>query len=298
MTKNNNSKFNEQYIKIEMDNPKYPIELLALKNPPKQLHCIGNVDLLYGHKFAIVGSRKFSTYGRRITRDMSNFLSKSGITIISGLAMGIDAIAHENSVENIGSTIAVLGCGLDSIYPSSNKNIRKKIEEYGLVITEYDFGTKPSKWTFPQRNRIIAALSEKIIVTEAGNNSGACITAELGVELGKEVYTFAHNIYSQHGIGSNKLIKDGITPLFSIDEILKDYTMVNFSQINHIETASSKISDEELAILNYIQLNGETTCDSISQKLNISIDKVSSITTILELKGLIENYLGRIFAIK
>jgi DNA processing protein len=172
---------------------------------------------------AIVGTRRMSKYGEKITRIFSSELSKNGICIVSGLAKGIDTIAHENSCNNEGKTIAVLGSGFNHIYPKENNSLYKKIvEDGGLVISEYSPETSPEAQNFPKRNRIISGLSFGTIVVEAPLRSGALITADLALEQGKEVYCVPGNIDSFRSAGTNLLIKQGAKPAISFKDVLED----------------------------------------------------------------------------
>jgi len=183
----------------------YPSELLDLKKPPLVLFYRGNLNLLSKDKIAIVGSRMPSDYAKKVTKDLIVSLDKKKVTV-SGLAKGIDAIVHENSLDR---TIAVLGCGIDYVYPKCNKILYKMIEDQGLIISEYPFDEKPQKYYFPFRNRIVAALSTKIIVTAASCNSGTMITVNEGLELNRDIYTFPYSIYDKNGEGCNNLIQQG-----------------------------------------------------------------------------------------
>ena len=179
---------------------------------------------------AIVGTRDCTKYGENISFKFSEELTQKGFNIISGLALGIDTYAHLGNVQinlnnrktkNIGKTIAVLGCGINELYPKQNKMLAKQILKIGgCIISEYPSGTKPNKVNFPQRNRIISGLAEAVVVVEAGERSGAIITANLALEQGKEIFAVPGDITKKQSIGTNKLIKDGAYMITSIDDIL------------------------------------------------------------------------------
>lgn len=170
---------------------------------------------------AIVGARDASDYGRRISKKLSSDLSKRGVTIISGLAKGIDSCAHEGAYDKIGKTIAVLGCGIDIIYPKENEELYKNIiRSGGLIISEFPLGTKPEKDNFPKRNRLISGLSNGVVVVEAKAKSGALITVDCALEQGKNVFAVPGNIGSIYSEGTNNLIKDGAIPVTSYEDIL------------------------------------------------------------------------------
>ena len=208
-------------IKIDMNSKYYPERLRNIDNPPKQLYCLGNLELLnYEKNIAIIGSRYCSYYGERVTKDFSFNLAKENVAIVSGLAKGIDSFAHIGALNAKGKTIAVLGSGLDNIYPKENINLAHSIiKNNGLVITEYPLGTLPLKQNFPARNRIISGLSDKILVTEARKNSGTNITVNFALEQGKDIFVIPGNIYSKTSDGTNFMISEGAIPVVSYKEI-------------------------------------------------------------------------------
>lgn len=199
----------------------YPKKLNYIRNKPIVLYMKGNTNNINGESAAIVGSRNCSIYGRKNASYFSYELAKRNVNIISGLAKGIDTIAHSSSLKAKGKTIAVIGNGIDNIYPKENFKLAEKIlENNGLIISEYIVGTKPEKQNFPRRNRIISGISDSIIVVEASNKSGALITANYGADQGKEVWAIPGNIYSYNSIGTNNLIKDGANVLTNINDII------------------------------------------------------------------------------
>ncbi len=205
---------------IRFDDKEYPEKLRKLYNPPKQLYCLGNISLLNNLSIAIIGCRNASPYGLKISKIFSDGLSKKGITIVSGFAHGIDSEAHINSLNNIGKTIAVLGCGLDIIYPKDNKELYSQIlKADGLIVTEFPLGTKPLKENFPIRNRIVSGLADAIIIVEAKRRSGTMITVDYALEQGKDIYAVPGNIDSLNSEGTNELIKNGAIPITNYLEI-------------------------------------------------------------------------------
>ena len=211
----------------------YPQQLKNLYDAPIVIYAIGNCRILNSkNKIAVIGARKASNYGINIARQIGIFLSKNNIHTISGLALGIDVNSHlgvlkENSLNSAsGRAIAVIGNGLDNIYPYQNKEIAEKIiNSGGCIISEYIIGTKPLKNNFPARNRIISALADKLIVVEAENEkSGTMITVDFSLELGKEIYVVPGNINSKMSVGTNKLIKDGAKIITVFNDIIdEDY---------------------------------------------------------------------------
>lgn len=210
---------------INIESKEYPIELKRIYNPPLKLYVLGNKELLHQKAIAIVGSRNATEYGKKVALQFSNNLSTKGINIISGLAIGIDSYAHLGVLQssNKGNTIAVLGSGLDKIYPKQNIELARNIlKNGGCIITEYPLGTKPDKSHFPQRNRIISGLSKGTLIVEATTNSGAIITADFTLEQGKEVFVIPGNIYNINSIGTNNLIKQGAKLVTNYEEILEE----------------------------------------------------------------------------
>lgn len=204
---------------ISIKDSKYPSSLRKISEPPYVIFYKGNIDLLNKRRVAIVGSRKNSIYGERATRVIAKELAKNDICIVSGGALGIDTVAHDETLKNNGDTIAVLGCGIDIVYPYRNKNLFKTIEEKGLMISEFLPGTKPYSYNFPRRNRIISGLSEIIVVTEATKKSGSLITVNCALDQGKEVIVVPQSIFSESGYGANLLIKDGANLYTSMEDL-------------------------------------------------------------------------------
>lgn len=210
-------------IKINMNSKYYPERLKNIDDAPKELYCLGNLELLnYKNNIAMIGSRNCSSYGERAAKDFAYNLAKEDICIVSGLAKGIDSFSHIGALNAKGKTIAVLGSGLDNIYPKENmKLVESIIKNNGLVISEYPLGTKPLKQHFPARNRIISGLSDSILVVEARKNSGTNITVDFALEQGKDVFVIPGNIYSKTSDGTNFLITEGAIPVLSYKDILK-----------------------------------------------------------------------------
>lgn len=208
---------------ISIKNNEYPNQLKNIYDPPAKLYVLGNRSILNQKNFAIVGSRKATEYGKKVAMQISKELSENGLNIVSGLAIGIDSYAHLGclQVKDAGKTIAVLGSGLDVIYPKENRKLAEQIiNSGGCIISEYPIGSKIEKNNFPQRNRIISGLSEGILVVEASKKSGALITAEFGIEQGKEVFAVPGDINREQSEGCNLLIKDGANVVTSSQDII------------------------------------------------------------------------------
>lgn len=208
---------------INFKDERYPKLLNSIENKPAFLYIRGNLENLYSDNLAIVGSRNASEYGKCVARKISKELADKNINIVSGLALGIDKYAHLGALDSMyGKTIAVLGTGVSDseVYPLQNKKIFERIlESNGTIISEFRLGTKPEKYNFPLRNRIISGISKKVIVVEATENSGSLITANYALEQGKDIYAVPGNITSKNSIGTNKLIEEGAYILKSIEDI-------------------------------------------------------------------------------
>lgn len=272
----------------------YPAILKEIKNYPKQLYYIGDISILKKRCAAVVGSRNTNRYGRDMAVSVASKLAEKDVAVVSGMARGIDTCAHRGALNANGSTVAVLGCGVDVCYPEENAELKKAIETSGLIISEYPPGTEPRPFRFPQRNRIISGLSEIVIVVQARNDSGALITAELAAEQGREVCAVPGNIDSQYNLGNNKLIKDGATPLVGIGDVLE------VMGLDVIDEAAAKklLSDTEQSIFSILLKHGEMTVDELCLLMDKPPSYVSSIVTVMEMKGAVSTALGKIFIAK
>ena len=212
---------------ITIESVDYPRKLKEIYDSPLKLYVLGNKKLLKQKGIAIVGSRNATEYGKKVALQFAKGLSKKGINIISGLAVGIDTCAHLGVLrtQGAGKTIAILGSGLDEIYPKQNIELAKQIIRFGgCIVTEYPLKTKPKKMNFPERNRIISGLSDGVLVIEASEKSGALITADFALEQGREVFAVPGNIFSNTSIGTNDLIKQGAKLVTGYNEILEEIT--------------------------------------------------------------------------
>ena len=284
-------------MKVDMIRPgmhEYPAALKEIKDHPKQLYYAGDINLLKNRCAAIVGSRNTNQYGRNTAVLIAKRLAEKNVTVVSGMARGIDTCAHKGALDAGGSTVAVLGCGVDICYPEENLGLKKEIEGSGLILSEYPPGTEPMPYHFPQRNRIISGLSEVTVVVQARNSSGALITAELAAEQGREVCAVPGNIDSQYNLGNNKLIKDGARPVISPNDVLE---IMSLDVIDE-KTARRLLSDTEQLIFSMLSEVGEMTVDEICCRLEKSPAYVNSIITVMEIKGAVYTALGKIFIAK
>ncbi|MBU4370105.1 DNA-processing protein DprA [Patescibacteria group bacterium] len=211
---------------IHIKDKNYPELLKEIYNPPQTLYINGQLKAKEMYPLAVVGTRKISLYGQKITRFLVKALAQAGFTIISGLALGVDGIAHQATLDAGGRTIAVLGSGLDIIYPYSHQQLAQKIiESNGAIVSEYEPKTRPSKWAFPARNRIVAGMSLGILVIEAPKKSGALITARFALEQGREVFAVPGNVDNKNSEGCNLLIKMGAKPVTKPEDILESFNL-------------------------------------------------------------------------
>lgn len=273
---------------IKREDPNYPKRLAQIQNPPEKLYVEGNEKLLNQDAIAIVGTRNCTRYGEKCASKFARELSKKGICIVSGLARGIDSVAHINSMEEDGKTIAVLGSGFHHIYPEENQYLYKKIiENGGCIITEYPPETPVDKAKFPKRNRIISGLSMGVLVIEARYRSGTSITAKHAISQHKEVFCIPHPLDTPTGYIPNLLIQQGAQLVTSGSDILQYYNEDEKYQ-------NQEIPQEYQEIYNLIgQL--PISANNISKMLQIEIAKVTEILFMLELDGFIKQLPGNVY---
>ncbi len=275
------------YDFITINDDIYPECLKEISNPPEKLYYKGNLELLKSERMiAVVGTRNPSSYGKLCCEYMIKKMSKADITIVSGFAKGIDSIAHKTSLITGAKTIAVIASGLDIVYPASNLSLYREIEEKGLILTEYETGTKPFKGNFPQRNRIIAGLSKGVIVVESKDRGGSLITADLALEYNRDVYAVPGDIFSEYSKGCNNLIRDAkAKSLSNIKELLEDYNWENKE-----EAKSIKFTKNQQLILD--SLSTEKSFDQILEETKIAQAEILSELINLEIMGLIKSIAG------
>lgn len=276
----------------------YPEGLKNIYDKPLVLYINGNIIEKDHVALAVVGSRKATNYGKWATEYFVKELVKLDVTIVSGFASGIDSVAHKTSLENGGRTIAVLGSGLDVVYPRKNKQLYNEISKSGALITEYTFGVPPLSYNFPQRNRIISGLSLGVIVIEAKEKSGSLITAEHALEQGKEVFALPGNINSIFSKGTNKLIKEGAKLIMNIEDIVEEIYELkkNLHKQKEEKLDYSQLSDLEINIVEIIK-EGPIQSDIIALRTGLDISTINSVLTVLEIKGIIKEMAGRVFTL-
>ena len=262
----------------------YPRELLDLQIPPTELYAIGDASALTGPRVSIVGTRDSTAYGERITRTLTRTLVRSGVTVISGMARGIDGAAHRTALEQGGNTVAVLGTGIDVPYPVGHRQLHRAIAERGLVVSENPPGMRAHQGAFPKRNRIIAALAPVTIVIEAGFRSGALNTASQALELGRIVAAVPGPIDSEQSRGSNQLLRDGAVLIAAADDAL---ALLGISPPKGADCAPPVLPDSEQKVWDALA-GGLTEMDSLPASTTLSMAECLAAVTSLEILGLVE----------
>ena len=272
------------------DDPAYPDRLRRINQSPYVVYLKGDLVEEDIWSVAVVGTRKYSPYGRQVTELFTRSLAEQGITIISGLARGIDAIAHKQALEVGGRTLAVLGSGLDQIYPPEHRGLADRISRQGGVISDYPPGTPPDGSNFPPRNRIISALSKAVLVIEAGQKSGALITANYAAEQGKDVFAVPGKITAPLSKGTNQLIKLGAHPLIEVQDVLD---FLNIKLIANQQVARRSLpSDHKEAVLFNAVGDEPLHVDELSHLVKLPIEEVTATLAIMELKGMVRKTFG------
>lgn len=274
--------------------PVYPALLKEIRDYPKELYYIGDPKLLEEKCVSIVGSRKTNQYGRSTAYSFGKALGQRGITVVSGMAVGIDTCAHEGALHEKGNTAAVLACGLDLCYPPRNRELKGKIESAGIVLSEYPPGTAAQRYYFPQRNRIISGLSPLTVVVQAGNRSGALITAELAADQGRDVGAVPGNIDSEYNLGSNKLLREGAFALTGVQDLLEASGVSVLSE----PEAERMLSDEEKQLYFLLCSHGEMSLDQLAFYLKKPVNEVGSLAIVMEMKGNVFSAMGKVFIAK
>lgn len=285
-------------IKINIEDTRYPKILRNIKNAPQQLYLEGNIKLLDTHGIAIIGSRKCSENGSKMAKKFAQELVSQNITIISGMANGIDTYAHIGAIENRGNTIAVLGCGFNNIYPQENEKLYKQIiKNNGLIVSEYPPETEASSEKFIERNRIVSGLSIGILVIEAKHRSGTSVTAKIAKSQNRKVFTIPHDLSDKCGIGTNRLIKKGASLITSTKDIIESFDFLEYKEElikeNKNKAEEKREPKEEKYRKIYRLINkGENTPIKIAEKIGSSIKSINNILIMLEIEGYIKKEKG------
>jgi len=276
----------------------YPVQLKNIYDPPPFLYVNGKITLDDALAVAVVGSRSASEYGRKVTEDLSRSLAAQGITVISGMARGIDSCAHYGALAGRGRTIAVLGSGVDVVYPPENKKLYDAISAAGAIVSEYPPGTEPSSYHFPARNRIISGMSRGVLVVEASPKSGSLITARLALEQGRDVFAVPGNVYSYKSKGTNHLLRSGAKLVESAQDILEELQLQGDEKNRQGLQQSGLVQSlgPELQRVFTLIPDEPVHIDELTLRAALPISRISALLLELELKGLIIQLPGKRFA--
>ena len=269
----------------------YPENLRETAGAPKKLYFRGRADLLRTRCVSVAGSRRASPEGLRAAELIGKRLAECGITVVSGLAEGIDTAAHRGALSVGGNTIAVLANGLDRSYPASNSALQREIEQKGLLISEYPDGTTARKHFFPMRNRIISGLSDVTVIAEAALRSGSLITAEAAADQGRAVFAVPGNFTKECCAGTNHLLSDGADPIFDINQFLLDIGV----DVKDSGRPPADLSDEEMLVYDTVRRMGEVSNGEIASSTLLPPRLVNGLITVLEMKGLVQTEMGKVF---
>ncbi len=275
---------------LTWDSPTYPASLKNISAPPIILYVRGNLVVEDKWAVAIVGTRRATPYGKECARLLARGLAEHGITVVSGLAYGIDTEAHRVALERQGRTIAVLGCGVDVVYPPENQKLSQAIAESGALVSEYALGTEPLSVNFPPRNRIISGLSLGVVIVEGSIKSGACITVKFALEQGKEVFAVPGSILAKNSFGPNYFIQNGAKLVMTVNDILDE---LNLKMVPQQAEARAALPANALEATLIQQLSAEPThIDELGQATGLVAAEIASTLTMMELKGMIRHVGG------
>jgi DNA processing protein len=269
-------------VKLARSDARFPPRLKAIFDPPRALYLRGSgePELLGRRAVGVVGARSCSPYGAQVARMLGRELAAAGLVVVSGLARGIDGEAHRGALES-GTTVGVLGCGIDRDYPAANASLSRRMEDGGLVVSEYEAGVEPAPWRFPARNRIIAGLCEAVVVVEARERSGALITADFALEEGREVFAVPGEITSALSAGSNALLRLGATPLTGSGDVLE---ALGIERADAAEDPD--VTEAAKRVLGLVR-DAPSGADELVARASLEAGAVSVALTELELAGLV-----------
>ncbi|MBU0672901.1 MAG: DNA-processing protein DprA [Candidatus Margulisbacteria bacterium] len=288
---------------LTLEDEEYPNALKNIYDPPAVLYFKGKGFDQNEKVLAIVGTRRASRYGKEMAKKLAYELASLGIVVVSGMALGVDTLAHEGVLEAKGKTIAVFGCGVDVIYPPSNRDLARKIESSGAIVSEFPLGTGIERGHFPRRNRVIAGLALGTIVVEGHYDSGAMITAKYALEEGREVFAVPGNVEIDQSKGPHWLIKQGAKLIETVDDILEELPMIRAKRISDSKSKKcrqvrdySDLPEEEQKIVKVLSLEPKYI-DNISFESGLPIPQVSSLLMMLEVKKIIRQLPGKMFVL-
>ncbi|TAE03511.1 MAG: DNA-protecting protein DprA [Bacteroidetes bacterium] len=287
---------------VSYSDPEYPKRLLEIPDSPTLLYLQGNINLNVEKTVAIVGSRKATNYGKKITEEIVFALKKHNALIVSGLAYGIDIYSHRAALENQMATVGVMATGIDVLYPAVHKETALEMQKKGGLITEYAIGTKPDAMRFPNRNRIIAALADVVIVVEAAASGGALITAEIANSYNKEVFAVPNDIHKPFSEGCNQLIVKHKAHLFSKIEDLEYIMNWEFDPKSKKSNKKSiilpEMTTEELQIYTLLDQKKAMHLDELSWQAQINVSRLAGVLLSLEMKNLVKSLPGKLFSVE
>ncbi len=268
----------------------YPSRLKEIDQPPPVLYLRGELTTEDSWAVAVVGTRRVTAYGRQVTDELASYLAQNGVTVVSGMARGVDAIAHQSALKAGGRTLAVMGNGVDRIYPPEHRTLAEQILAKGALLSDYVPGTPPESANFPPRNRIISGLSLAVVVVEAGETSGALITAQFAVDQGREVFAVPGNILAAQSKGTNRLIQQGAHPLLSAREVLEALNLTRVSEQRLVRKVLpvDEVESKLLSVLGAEPLH----MDDIRNQTGLPIERVSATLVMMELKGMVRQVGG------
>ncbi len=275
---------------LTWEDESYPRHLKEIDQPPPVIYVRGELKPEDDWAVAIVGTRKLTPYGRQVAEQVAATLAHSGVTIVSGLARGIDSIAHQAALNAGGRTLAVLGSGVDLVYPPENRKLADQVMQHGALLSDYAIGTQPDGQNFPPRNRIISGLSLAVVIVEAGDTSGALITATFAAEQGRDVFAVPGNINAPQSRGTNRLIRDGAQPLLNPQDVLEalNLTMVTEHQAVRVALPADPVEARLYKLLSQQPKH----VDDIRAEADMPIEAVSATLAMMELKGMVRQVGG------
>ncbi len=290
----------EGYKLVTLTDEDYPQNLLSIYDPPPYLYVLGELSKEDEHSIAVVGSRLCDGYGKRVAQEIAMGLSERGITVVSGVAKGIDAISHTAAIEAGGRTVGVLGNGVDVVYPLANRHLYKQIPKKGALISEFSLQTPPDASNFPRRNRLISGVSMGVVVIQASKNSGSLITAYFALEQNREVFAVPGSVFSKLSGGCNELIKNGAKLVESVEDIIEEIPSLKHmcsGFLTHEKRNKKEVSNLTPIQKRVLDLLKERPyhIDEISLKLDMDIPSTLSTMLELELLGMVEQTPGKVF---
>jgi DNA processing protein len=275
---------------LTWDDADYPRNLREVYNAPPVLYMRGRIEERDEWSVAVVGTRRASVYGKEAARMLGMGLAQAGVTVVSGLAQGIDTLAHRACLDAGGRTLAVLGCGVDVVYPSQNARLAAEIVERGALVSEYALGTRPEARNFPPRNRIISGLTLGTVVVEADLGSGALITADFAAEQNREVFAVPGSVFNRNSRGTNDLIQQGAKMVCTVADVLEE---LNLTMVSEQAQARAVIPENETEALLLDYLSAEPVhVDELRRAVKLPIAQVSSTLALMELKGMVRQVGG------